>query len=465
MSVPTPQSVSQDALFILKNLRDNGKAGRSNKLAEVKEALEPAVALEFDTYFFFLRKFHYISMDREAHVRLTDAAEVVLGGDRSRFDEEVEDFFAPQLGSDLEDDERTHVLGMEDPLRAAAEALPFDPGHDLDEVSDATGPIHLPPELAEATLSAVTPGPSRKSEIPMASPSSAPPSIAPVAPPAPKGVELDGRYQRFEPVGMGPLGTVYDGRQGALGTSVAIKEFKDIFGYFSFLQRGAVLGRLRNELCAQAAIRHPGVVAVLDQNVEAPRPYFVTERLESNLREKLTDAGEAGLDVRWALRAFLQAAYGLRAAHAAGLTHHNLKPENLLLDAAGNVKLSDFGLGRIIEVDAGKNLPQVFLGTGGMAYLAPELLGREQDADVPADVYGLGIILYEMLTGQIPGRRSPLPSEVNRNVPAGLDAIFDRMTHDRRDQRYPDLDAMLEEFYGVFPSGEHLGRGELIIAS
>lgn len=460
MSVPTPQSVSDDALFILKNLRDNGKAGRTNKLAEVKEALEAAVALDFDAYFFFLRKFHYISMDREAHVRLTDAAEVVLGGDRSRFEEEVEDFFASQLGgvADEDDDERTHVAGMD--TGAPSDVLPFDPGQDLDEGSDATGPIHLPPELAEVTLSAV--GPARPSEMPMATASSAPPSIAPLT--GPKGVDVDGRYQRFDAIGMGPLGTVYDGKQGALGTAVAIKEFKDIFGYFSFLQRGAVLGRLREELCAQAAIRHPAVVAVLDQNVEAPRPYFVTERLEGNLREKLTDAGEAGLDVRWALRAFLQAAYGLRAAHQAGHTHHNLKPENLLLDAAGNVKLADFGLGRIIEVDAGKNLPQVFLGTGGMAYLAPELLGREQDSDVPADIYGLGIILYEMLTGQIPGRRSPLPSEVNRNVPAGLDAIFDRMTQDRREQRYPDLDAMLEEFYGVFPSGEHLGRGELIIA-
>src|SRR5690606_5371600 len=189
---------------------------------------------------------------------------------------------------------------------------------------------------------------------------------------------------------------------------------------------------------------------------------FVTERLASNLREKLTDAGEEGLDVKWAIRAFLQTAYALRAAHAAETTHHNLKPENLLLDAQGNVHLSDFGLSRILEVDA--NLPQVFLGAGGMPYLAPELLAREQDAGVGADVYGLGILLYEMLTGQIPGRRSPLPSEVNRNVPAGLDAIFDRMTQDKRDQRYPDLDAMLEEFYGVFPSGEHLTRGELIIA-
>jgi hypothetical protein len=75
-------TVSGEALFILKNLRDNSKQGRSNKLAEVKTALEPAVSLEFDAYFFFLRKFHYIAMDREAQLKLTDSGRA--GGGRGR---------------------------------------------------------------------------------------------------------------------------------------------------------------------------------------------------------------------------------------------------------------------------------------------------------------------------------------------------------------------------------------------
>jgi hypothetical protein len=73
-------TVSGEALFILKNLRDNHKQGRSNKLAEVKTSLEPAVSLEFDAYFFFLRKFHYIAMDREAQLKLTDSGERVVEG-------------------------------------------------------------------------------------------------------------------------------------------------------------------------------------------------------------------------------------------------------------------------------------------------------------------------------------------------------------------------------------------------
>src|SRR4029453_1283303 len=91
-------TVSGEALFILKNLRDNSKQGRSNKLAEVKTALEPAVSLEVDAYFFFLRKSHSLAMDREAQLKLTDSGErVVDGADLDRFSGEVGEFFSEQL--------------------------------------------------------------------------------------------------------------------------------------------------------------------------------------------------------------------------------------------------------------------------------------------------------------------------------------------------------------------------------
>jgi serine/threonine protein kinase len=273
------------------------------------------------------------------------------------------------------------------------------------------------------------------------------------------------RYQKFDPIGSGPLGTVFKGRFNALGLDISIKELKDIFGYFSFLQRGEVLKRLKKELCAQAQVRHPAIAQIVDQNVDSPRPYFVVELMRGNLKEKLDAGGGKGVDVGLALRCFLQLAYGLRAAHLTGLTHHNIKPENVLFDSYGNAKLTDFGLGRVIEVDATKGMPQVFMGTGGMAYMAPELIGRLKEAGPSADVYGLGIILYEMLTGQIPGRRSPLPSEVNAEAPSGLDTIFDRMTQDRKEQRYPDIDSMLADFYKAFPGKEYLDKGDLVLSS
>ncbi|MBI3182701.1 MAG: serine/threonine protein kinase [Myxococcales bacterium] len=470
------EKVSGEALFILRNLKENGRLGRSNKLADVKTALEPSVSLEFDSYFFFLRKFHYIAMDREAQLKLTDQGERVVEGEHlDKFTTEVGDFFADQL-SPGEDNTQSGPLAVAAPPPIA--------GVSTDILLDETDMAPPPPPPPSA------PPPARSGRKPPAPALDEP--LAP--PPAPqvtsrvevpdlkresgfagqaaaqasaqqKGTDIDLRYVKFDPIGSGPLGTVFKGRHNALGLDICVKELKDIFGYFSFLQRGEVIKRLKKELCAQAQVRHPAVVAVLDQNTEVARPYFVMELLRGSLREKLDQAGGKGIPVPQAVRYFLQICYALRSAHALGLTHHNIKPENVLFDGFGNAKIGDFGLARVIEVDQSKGMPQVFVGTGGMGYMAPELISRNKDVGNATDVYGVGILLYEMLTGQIPGRRSPLPSELNNEVPSKLDPIFDKMTQDRKDSRYPDFDSMLDDFYGAFSDGEYLTKSDLILWS
>lgn len=472
MSGHTRDKVSGDALFILQSLKENVRLGRSNKLADVKTTLESQVSLDFDSYFFFLRKYHYIAMDREAQLKLTDQGEqVVQGSEVDRFAGEIGDFFVDQL-----DESSPPPPPAEEVYAPPPPPPPAPPATDLNlEPAPMPQPPRgrKPPQDDVTVLPLVTvaePRPVGGYGAPPAPPPAPLPLTTTVSSPSSisssgKGQDLDLRYQKNEQLGSGPLGTVFKGKHNALGLDVCVKELKDIFGYFSFLQRGEVIKRLKKELCAQAQVRHPGVLQVIDQNTDVARPYFVMELARGSLREKLDNAGGKGIPVAFAVRYFLQLAYGLRAAHQLGLTHHNIKPENVLFDGYGNAKLGDFGLSRVIEVDQSKGMPQVFVGTGGMAYMSPELIARAKDAGPSSDVYGLGILFYEMLTGQLPGRRSPLPSEVNAEVPKALDPIFDKMTQDRKESRYQDFEAVFADFYGAFTDRTYLERGDLILWS
>ncbi len=477
----TRDKVAGDALYVLKNLDANARAGRSNKLADVKSALENSVSLDFDSYFFFLRKFHYIAMDREAQLRLTEQGHAVLESDGSeKLNDEVGEFFADQIS----DTGETEAPSDELEAQSLETVIPPPPPPPTDLVLEApsmpsstrggrrpSDESLTPPPEAPRAPSFPPPPPPPPAPLPLTAAVMAAPQVQPMmplvpsAPTAPKGQDLDLRYAKFDQLGQGPLGTVFKGKHNALGLDVCIKELKDIFGYFSFLQRSEVIKRLKKELCAQAQVRHPGVLQVLDQNADVARPYYVLELCRGSLREKLDQGNGKGIPVGQAVRYFLQLSYALKAAHACGLTHHNIKPENVLFDAWGNAKLSDFGLSRVIEVDASKGMPQVFVGTGGMGYMSPELISRSKDAGPAADVYGLGILFYEMVTGQLPGRRSPLPSEVNAEVPAKLDPIFDKMTQDRKENRYTDFDQVFEAFYGAFGSKEYGSRGDLLLWS
>jgi hypothetical protein len=502
----TRDLLSGEALYILKNLKDNKGNGRANKLAEVKANLEPTVTLEFDNYFFFLRKYNYIAMDREACLQLTGDGERVLEGTlRDRFTETVGEYFASRLGEESSgrDDAPAPATARPmsrppppppppgpgfsptptgtptvEPIRLTADAVMAEADNEPEQVMEQAQPEPLPPPpppppVATSAKRPATrrgPTPAPEPELP---PMAQPPrsTEVPRAPEprsaAPSGnTELEGRYTKGDLLGTGPLGQVYRGKHLSTGVDLAIKELKDIFGYFSFLQRTEVIKRLRKELQGQAQVRHPSVVQVLDLSLDTARPFFVLELCTGgSLREEMEESENKGLKVEQAIRYFLQICYGLKAAHTQGLTHLNLKPENVLIDQAGNAKLGDFGLTRVIEVDSVKGMPQVFVGTGGMGYLPPELMARQKSITASADVYSLGILFYEMLTGMLPGRRSPLPSQLRKDIPEKLDAIFDRMTQDRKDDRLPDIDAVLNEFYAAFTGNEWLKKGDLVLWS
>ncbi|HVF61262.1 MAG TPA: protein kinase [Thermoanaerobaculia bacterium] len=211
-----------------------------------------------------------------------------------------------------------------------------------------------------------------------------------------------GPYEILSPLGAGGMGEVYRARDPRLGRDVAVKVLPAAVG--ADPER---LRRFEQEARAASALNHPNVLTVFDTGAQDGTAYLVTEVLDGEtLRDRL--AGGA-LPVRRAVEITLQVARGLAAAHDRGIVHRDLKPENLFLTRDGRVKILDFGLAKLqgghgsaSELAAAATAlpgtePGVVMGTVG--YMAPEQV-RGRSADHRADVFALGAILYELLTGR-----------------------------------------------------------------
>jgi eukaryotic-like serine/threonine-protein kinase len=203
----------------------------------------------------------------------------------------------------------------------------------------------------------------------------------------------EGRYRLERPLGHGGMATVYLGRDSELDRPVAVKVLAE-----HLAGDDAFRARFLREARLAARLSHPNVVSVYDAGEEADgRPYIVMEHVEGGtLAELLRDRGRLPADEAVALA--LQACRGLDHAHAAGLVHRDVKPQNLLLRSDGTLKVADFGIARAAETTA---LTQAGTILGSAAYLSPEqALGEEVTPAV--DVYSLGAVLYELLTGRPP---------------------------------------------------------------
>lgn len=277
----------------------------------------------------------------------------------------------------------------------------------------------------------------------------------------PAGELLDDRYRRVGQIGSGGVGTVYRGLLLSTDRPVAIKVIRDVFAYFTDVQRKEVVRRLDTVVRSAARLQHPNVVQVVDCNLGREHPYLITQLAPSgNLRRLL--AVDEPISPSRVIAYFLQMCHALRSAHNLGITHRALKPENILLDLYGNVVVSDFGMSRIVERDAAI-IHQVFVGMGSVAYLAPEQFADPRNADARSDIYALGILLYEMCTRRLPGRRSAMPSEVNRDLPKGLDDVFDQMTQDAPEDRFGSIQEVLEALYAAAGVDAHLDRRRAVL--
>ena len=201
------------------------------------------------------------------------------------------------------------------------------------------------------------------------------------------------RYELEELVGTGGMSTVFRAHDRQLERRVAIKILHE-----HYAEDPEYLERFRREARAVARLSHPNIVTVIDRGDDDGRQYIVFENVEGeNLKELIVRSGP--LPVRQALELVLAVADGLAFAHGQGLVHRDVKPQNVLLSSEGEVKVTDFGIARSLHVDHGMTQTGTVLGTG--EYLAPEQASGKPVSPA-TDVYSLGVVLWELLAGEVP---------------------------------------------------------------
>ncbi len=263
---------------------------------------------------------------------------------------------------------------------------------------------------------------------------------------------IDDRYDVRSRIARGGMATVYLATDLRLERRVAIKVMHGHLADDSNFRN-----RFVQEARSAARLADPHVVSVFDQGQDSDLAYLVMEYLPGiTLRELLRDHGK--LTPRQVIDIMDAVTSGLAAAHRAGIIHRDVKPENVLLADDGRIKISDFGLARAASANTATG--QSLLGT--IAYLSPELVTRGV-ADARSDIYALGIMMYEMLTGEQPYKGEqpmqiayqhanesvPRPSAVNPDVPDALDDLVLWATERSPDQRPSDAREMLERLREV----------------
>ncbi len=382
----TKEVVAQEARFILDSLLNSGQPQKELQFEDLRRLCEQSVSLRLMDYISFLERFGYLTYDHNtANVSMTADGERVVAGEKV---------------AELVIDVVHHFRPILTRARAREDSVPVSPV----KPNSSSGRRHVE-----------------------------------------KRDSIDERYEKIKTIGSGGIGTVYLARQAQLSRNVALKEIRELFGFFTEPQRLEIIRRFEEETLKAAKLFHPHIAFVIDGNTGKDYPYVVTEYVSGgNLRRILKHAETIPPEL--AVKIFIQLLHGLGHAHNMKVIHRGLKPENILFDSSGNVRITDFGMSRVVERDQAV-IQHVYVGMGSVAYMAPELFSDPSSVGPQSDLYALGIILYEMLARKLPGRRSPMPTELHPTLPKVVDDLFDKMTQDELSERYASVEEVLEDLH------------------
>ncbi|MDQ4006075.1 MAG: Stk1 family PASTA domain-containing Ser/Thr kinase [Actinomycetota bacterium] len=269
----------------------------------------------------------------------------------------------------------------------------------------------------------------------------------------PKKRVLAGRYELEAVLGQGGMARVFRGTDRVLNRTVAVKVLSP-----QFADDDQFVARFRREAQAAAGLNHPNIVSVYDTGSQGEVHFIVMEYVEGRtLRDVIRQEGpllpERGAEITESV------ARGLAAAHESGLVHRDVKPGNIMITREGEVKVMDFGIAR---TSSGDTLTQTAAILGTASYLSPEQ-AQGESVDLRSDIYSVGCVLYEMLTGRPPFtgdspvsiaykhvRENPaLPSRMNPDIPQGLEAVVMKCMAKNPENRYRTADELREDLARV----------------
>jgi len=275
----------------------------------------------------------------------------------------------------------------------------------------------------------------------------------------PRAPDLIPGYRLETLIGRGGMGEVYRATQLSLGRTVAIKLLST-----DLAKDDASVARFDKEAAALAALSHPNIVAILDKGRAAETYFLVMEHIDGcSLRQVMRSP--TTLDTGASLRAAIQICRAMEYAHGRGVIHRDLKPENILFDeqAGGIPKVSDFGLAAFTDKDTPSrfHLTESHMAMGTFAYMAPEQRVDARKADHRADIYSLGVILYELLVGELPIGSVEPPSRHRLGLDKQVDIVVARCLKSTPEQRYQSAAELIADLEPVVPVSSTRPRREM----
>lgn len=263
------------------------------------------------------------------------------------------------------------------------------------------------------------------------------------------GQTLDNRYEIQEIIGSGGMAVVFKARCNRLNRLVAVKILKDEFANDNEFKE-----HFKAESQAVAMLSHPNIVAVYDFSKESDTQYIVMELLEGITLKQYMQKKQDALSWKEALHFSTQVAMALSHAHSKGIVHRDIKPQNIMVVKDGSIKVADFGIAHLQNetcADSGETI-------GSVHYISPEQIHGDP-VDARSDIYSLGIVMYEMLTGRLPyvgdtveavamqhlNSILTLPGEINPDIPQRLEEITLKAMCASIDERYQSADELLED--------------------